>query len=453
MNILLPIETINREIDFKIVLASILSGQGHKIYIGQHDFLMSLLPSLHGGLYIGKNLFTKRSDLETGEKYNILKERGFDIIYLHEEGAVFGGRENDWIDVLKRQYSLDFFDENDRICVWGEFQAQVDYSRSEGLNIATTGHPRFDLYKKKWNSYFDEETNQIKSRYSSYILINGNYGLANHGLGISHVFSENGNYIAKDVEKRLKRIGFYAYSSKQLVSIINLTHHLAVKYPDRYFIYRPHPSENHDYYKTLFSGVENIIVNHDGSVGPWILGADAIIHDGCTTAIEATLAGKPVINFKPFHDEQFDIWLPNQLGIRATSNEDVFNILDNLKSFNHSRLDSASFEKLTNLFYNFKGDSFESILKIIDSKIEDKHKYKSISPSLNFIRAKFIKMRLKQEFAKKFNSVLFKNSKYHGLKFYGFEHSFIKNKFLSVQNLMVKQVYFKIHNSFLIEVQ
>ena len=58
MNILLPIETINREIDYKLVLAGYLSGQGHQIYIGQNDALMSLVPHMkNGGLYIGKSIF------------------------------------------------------------------------------------------------------------------------------------------------------------------------------------------------------------------------------------------------------------------------------------------------------------------------------------------------------------------------------------------------------------
>ena len=53
MNLLLPIETINREIDFKLVLASLLANQSHSIFIGQHDFLMQLLPKIENGLYIG----------------------------------------------------------------------------------------------------------------------------------------------------------------------------------------------------------------------------------------------------------------------------------------------------------------------------------------------------------------------------------------------------------------
>ena len=75
MNILLPIETINRELDFKLVLAGYLAGKGHQIYLGQHDFIMKLVPSMkEGGLYIGKNIFNADADKEEGEKYYFLKK-------------------------------------------------------------------------------------------------------------------------------------------------------------------------------------------------------------------------------------------------------------------------------------------------------------------------------------------------------------------------------------------
>ena len=92
MNILLPIETINREIDYKLVLAGYLSGQGHQIYIGQNDALMSLVPHMkNGGLYIGKSIFFLNAKQETGKRFHLLKKHNFDIVYLHEEGGVFEG--------------------------------------------------------------------------------------------------------------------------------------------------------------------------------------------------------------------------------------------------------------------------------------------------------------------------------------------------------------------------
>lgn len=453
MNILLPIETINREIDFKIMLASILSGNDHKIFIGQHDFLMSLLPKMKGGIYIGKNVFSRRSDLEKGEKYSELKNQGFDIIYLHEEGAVYAGSERDWEHVIKKQYNLELFDGGDRVCVWGDFQKNIDLKRSNGLNIYVTGHPRFDLYKKEWNSYFSVEVDEIKSKYGDYVLINGNYGIANHGLGVSFVFSDNFNYVVNDISARINRVGFYSYSTKQLVSIVELTHHLAVRYPSKKFIYRPHPSENHDYYKAIFGGVDNILVNHEGPVGPWILGAEAVIHDGCTTAIEASLANVPVINYKPYSSDKHDIWLPNQLGKRASSVEEVCNIIDNIKKIEFNISDCNSYSKLKELFFNFQGDSFKEFIEVVYNKLHERNEVKHVSPSSTAIRAVYFKNKLKVNLIKFLNTEAAKNVKYHKIKFSGFDSTMISLKFEQAGKVLGKSVKFKIHNSYLIEIK
>ncbi|MCP2043678.1 surface carbohydrate biosynthesis protein [Pontibacter sp. HSC-36F09] len=452
MNILLPIETINREIDFKIVLASILASNDHNIFIGQHDFLMSLLPKMKGGVYIGKNLFSRRSDLEKGKKYSELKKKGFDIIYLHEEGAVYAGDEQNWEQVLKQQYDLRFFDEQDRICVWGDLQKRIDIQRSNGLNIFVTGHPRFDLYKKEWNSYFSNDVEKIKTEYNSYILVNGNYGVANHGLGVSYVFSDAFSYKVDDIDARLKRVGFFSYSTKQLVSIIELTHQLAVRYPNKKIIYRPHPSESYKYYEAVFGGISNIIVNHVGPVGPWILGAEAVIHDGCTTAIEASLANIPVINYKPHTSNEHDIWLPNQLGKQATSFNEVCNLLDNVLQFDFSFSKIESVEKVYDLFYNFEGDSFERFINIVESKINEK-KDKSESPSSSFINKNYLIQKAKTSLASVISKESGRKINYHRNKFYGFDKEVVSSKFKQAGKVLGKQIDYKLHNPFLIEIR
>ena len=89
MNILLPIETINRELDFKLVLAGYLAGKGHQIYLGQHDFIMKLVPSMkEGGLYIEK-IFLMQMPIRRRREILFFKKNNFDVIYLNEEGAVF----------------------------------------------------------------------------------------------------------------------------------------------------------------------------------------------------------------------------------------------------------------------------------------------------------------------------------------------------------------------------
>lgn len=452
MNIFLPIETINREIDFKLVLGALLANGEHNIYVGQHDLIQKIAEkSNQAGLYIGKNIFHKSSSEEDGQRYKQLKKRGIDVIYLHEEGAVFAGKEKDWQDTLSKQYNIDFFDSADRICVWGEFQKEFDLQRGGKAPIFVTGHPRFDLYKNKWRSAI---RSNLPNSFNKYVLINGNYGLANHGQGEEYVFSAKANYHPESVKERLWRIGFYTYSKHQMHSLIELVHQLAVAFPDINFVYRPHPSESHEFYETVFRGVSNIHVNHDGPVGPWILNSLAVIHDGCTTAIEAQIAGKPVINFKPFYSDKYDIWLPNQMGLRATNFQETEEILKDILTNEFIISNRSVNNDALQLLYNFSGDSFSALMNIIEEKIDQLQNTISVSHSLkkSEIKRYYLEMLLKTFIYKS----LPKNKstyKYHKRKFYGFDKTVIKKKIRCIEGMLEKKVKYILHNPSLIEIK
>lgn len=454
MNILLPIETINREIDFKIALAGNLANQGHKIYIGQHDFIMKLLPFMNeGGLYIGKNFLRKMASAENGEKYFLLKKYHFNVIYLHEEGAVFPGKEEDWIATLKAHYNLDFYDENDDICVWGDFQNKVDQQKGGKVAIHTTGHPRFDLCKEKWQSLYTTKVNEILNHYGEFVLINGNYGFSNHGLGTEYVFSVAGNYNVEDEIQRLKRVDFYCHSSRQLMAMIKLTHQLAVKFPKINFVYRPHPSENHEYYKTIYGGVKNIIINHDGPILPWILASKTVIHDGCTTALEATLAGKPVINYKVDFCKDNDIWLPNQMGVQTSKIEEVCMYLKDIIENNKKPVVDNNYEKVSELIYNFKGDSFERLLQVVSDNMRKSGISKNNTISKLNIKIIYSKGKFKTFLYKMLKPSKKSSINYHAVKFYGFQETEIAEKVKNVSAILDKKIKFTFHNSHLIEIE
>jgi len=450
MNILLPIETINRELDFKLVLASYLSGKGHQIYIGQHDFLMTLAPKMkEGGLYIGKNLFNLDASEDKGEKYYFLKKHNFNIIYLNEEGAIFFKGEEEMTKRLKSLYNIDFFDENDDVCVWGSLQKRIEDKRASNVSIHATGHPRFDLCKKEWHSLYHSKVKTLLETYNNFILINGNYVAANHGLGNEYLFLDKTRY--SDAEKRLNFINVYNYTSKQLTSMIHLTHHLAVLFPKLNFIYRPHPSEDHNYYELVFSGVKNIHVKHDGPVLPWILASKLLLHDGCTTAIEASLAEKPVINYKPILDDHYDIWLPNQMGTRMTTIDEVVFYIKEMNRNNFNFPSQRINEKVLEYLYSFNGNSYEAFLKIIEQRI-DKDKINSSVPTLN-IKKNFLKISIRDFLIKIFQPYKRKHLIYHNTKFYGFSKKDVNQKFENISKLLKKKIIYKFHNSHLISIQ
>lgn len=453
MNILFPIETINRELDYKLVLAHQLAGQGHKIYIGQHDFITRLLPELEGGIYFGKNIFHVSADKEDGKIVKKYREKKIRFVYLHEEGAVYKGREEDWKRIMESLYKLDYFNSDDVVCEWGDFQKEIDAHRNPThVPLKTTGHPRFDLYKPEWQFLFDEEVEKVKKQYGKYILINGNYTVFNHGLGVDYLFSEKSNYDVTSAESIKDRVSFFRYAGMQCLSMIELTHYLAIVFPEITFVYRPHPSENQSFYETVFSGVSNIVVNHEGAVTPWILGAEMLIHDGCTTAVEAYFSGKPIVNYKPVFDKNADIWLPNQLGKRLSSIQEVEEAIKNMDSFSPETMSPIIKAKLESLMLNFKGNSFHEILTLLKEKIEENKKGAFRSPSDFFIKKELLKFETKKSLYQLKKGGALKNA-YHQRKFYGFDPVTLKKKILKLDQKSGTTTQYTFHNPYLIEIK
>ena len=62
---------------------------------------------------------------------------------------------------------------------------------------------------------------------------------------------------------------------------------------------------------------------HEGDVVPWLSGADAVIHNSCTTGLQAYLLGKPVISYMPVAFDKYDQYLPNALSDKVQSIEEL----------------------------------------------------------------------------------------------------------------------------------
>ena len=94
-------------------------------------------------------------------------------------------------------------------------------------------------------------------------------------------------------------------------------------------VLRPHPVENVEAWKIYLDGIPNVHVIREGSISPWVKNAFAVMHNGCTTALEATVSEKPLVTYVPV-ETSFDNHPPNHLGHRAKSPEELSNILKSI---------------------------------------------------------------------------------------------------------------------------
>ena len=107
-----------------------------------------------------------------------------------------------------------------------------------------------------------------------------------------------------------------AEKSKMIGLFVEALKYIADKNKNYNVILRPHPVENIDLWKTLLNGIKNIKVVRDDSISLWVKNSFAVMHNGCTTALEATISQKPVISYTPFK-AKFTRELANDLGFKS----------------------------------------------------------------------------------------------------------------------------------------
>jgi hypothetical protein len=67
-------------------------------------------------------------------------------------------------------------------------------------------------------------------------------------------------------------------------------------------------------------------VTNEGNVAPWLMAAKALIHNGCTTSVEAYATGIPVISYRATVNDYYDLGfyqLPNGLSHQCFDFEEL----------------------------------------------------------------------------------------------------------------------------------
>lgn len=367
-NVLFPVETINRELDDRLLLAVLFARPDRRIFIGQHDLLFALTNELPGGIWVGKNVFWlfPMTDMS---RYRALKSRGYTLVHLDEEGAVYTGPPDDWKYFLEQRLDTRRLDPEDLVCLWGEWQAAHHRSLSPpcAAGLRVTGHPRFEHYKPRFRALFHPERDALVRRFGRFVLVNTNLTWANNGRGIADSFARWQGYQPETHAGRMVQIDCWNHANRVLAGILALASRLAEELPDVNIVVRPHPSEDQALYRAVFQDVKNVHVLHEGPVGPWLLAARVVIHDGCTTGIEASLAGRTVINYKPFLDQKQELVLPNLFGTRCKNPEEVLAVVRDAIAGPDRSVELGEVPELARqLMHNFSGDAVDAYLGVME---------------------------------------------------------------------------------------
>ncbi len=389
----LPIEIYTREFHSKIYLAHEAAQRGWTVLIGPKYDINSMMKYLPKGIYSGIG-FHKSAAL-LAKKF---KSFGHKVFSQDEEGLVRLSPE------FYKEYRVDAGIEknSDLIFCWGKEHREI--MKSIFINskkIISVGNTRIDILKSKSKKIFENDVKMIKEKYGDFILINGNFGSANHFSGQKHFIKELESRGWLDSEEKkeyqLKRI---AFQNSIFLKMMQLSVEIAKT--GKKVIVRPHPSENIERWKEYISDYkDNIEIIRSGNVIPWIIACNSLIHNGCTTAVEAFLMGKNVISFRPLKNKAVESVLPNAISNCLENEEDVLNYLKNNVTGGTSNQNALNILK-DNIEedFEFEDSSTRLINQINQLKLE---KYKSsilnnVLFELNILKMKISKRINKQSF-------------------------------------------------------
>lgn len=406
--VFIPIESYARELDGKLLLAASLARKGFRVVLADHIFVRYMTYLFSNGIYIGKNMnfypapFGKMVKNRFGLMvrdtwyFDLLKKKGYSIVYLEEEGGFFSRNVSRIESFLENRFSPEILHEDDFIATWGKTQEQY-YKKKKTLhsdNIISTGNPRFDLYMKRNKEFYEEDAKNLYSQYDEFVLINTNYSLANNAIREKGMFRESSIYSTNNRTLQIEGVQRWDEQMHRFSLLVKLVFSISKEFPHINFVIRPHPSEREKTYQEIFNGVDNVVVRRDDAVGAWIKSCKVLIHDGCTTGLEAAIMDKPIINFNPVASSVNNNELLSNFGIRVTDEETVIKLLHKIEKGSVEKANyKKAFDHVSNLLANCCLDedsySVDKITKIVQKISINKKSFSLVGNHL-LIRCTYI---------------------------------------------------------------
>ncbi|HUF57541.1 MAG TPA: surface carbohydrate biosynthesis protein [Thermohalobaculum sp.] len=302
-SLLLPVETLNREFDAKLLLALYAAARGWEVVLGQKTALHRRMARFPRSVYVAKGFRWGRE-----REFREIGALGHTIVGMDEEGLVNVSDEM-WLSrsdsPTLRHLAL--------IVAWGPDDARL-YRRATHLGdtpVVETGNARVDLLRPELEGFLAPEAARLRERYGDFALVNTNFALVNRYVELNAPV-QMGNWLPQEVAEGLKS-NWIGHKKALLEAFLALLPRLAGRLGPRTLVIRPHPSENAELWREAAEGLGNVRVVHEGTVAPWLLAAKVLIHNGCTTAVEAAVLGTPALAYRPVTRVGFDNDLPNGL--------------------------------------------------------------------------------------------------------------------------------------------
>ena len=332
--LLIPVENQVRELDPKLLLACLAAGRGFPSVIGSRREMEFNIDAFAPSIYLSKSM-TIRSLLF----FRVAKKFGHEIITWDEEALVHLPPET----YFSRRLNSNAIRYVSHLFAWGTDNAQLwrQYADlPDNLPIHITGNPRSDMLRPELRSFYDAEVEQFRKKYGDFILINTNFNHVNaYGpdLNLFKPTKKSGKKAkfgraARGMSRHYAR-GLRDHKQAIFDHFKRLIPALEEAFPAYNIVVRPHPTENQKVYNKIASGCQRVFVTNEGNVVPWLMATRAVIHNGCTTGVEAYAMKVPAISYRATVNEDYDYGfyvLPNKISHQCFDFDQLQNLLQKI---------------------------------------------------------------------------------------------------------------------------
>ncbi|MFQ5643643.1 MAG: surface carbohydrate biosynthesis protein [Thiogranum sp.] len=315
--LLIPVENQVRELDPKLLLACVAAQRGFSSIVGSRREMEFNIDSFPSAIYLSKSM-TIRSLMF----FRVARRFGHRIVAWDEEALVhlppktyFSRR----LDASAIKYVLNLF-------AWGQDNVELwrQYPHTpEQTPIHAVGNPRGDMLRSEIRAFYDKDAEALRRKYGDFILVNTNFNHVNAFGPDINLFMPSKKpggkarfgRAARGMSREYAR-GLWEHKHAVFAHFRELIPALEQAFPRHNIIVRPHPTENQQVYKDIAAGCRRVQVTNEGNVVPWLMAAQALVHNGCTTAVEAFVMNVPAVSYRASINEDYDngfYRLPNGL--------------------------------------------------------------------------------------------------------------------------------------------
>ena len=330
-SLIIPVENQVRELDPKLLLACIAARRGFLVIIGSHRNIDLRISSFPRSLYLNKSMTDRNLKM-----FRIMEKIGHQIVTWDEEALVHLPAET----YFSRRLSPEAIRHVSQLFAWGEKNAELWRQYPDlptDLPIHVTGNPRCDMLRPEMRPFYESEVAKIRRTHGDFILVNTNFNHVNAFFPAQNLFKpvkDEGQEPAfgKAAVGMTRQYARGLHNHKQ--SILDAFKHLIPllddAFPDHKIVVRPHPTENQQVYKEIAQHCKRVFVTNEGNVVPWLMATRAVIHNGCTTGVEAYMMDVPAISYRAKIDEEYDLdfyRLPNLISHQCFNADELLQTL------------------------------------------------------------------------------------------------------------------------------